>query len=121
MVDEHGGTEGIVTLADIVEELISDAVPMAERGLYIEAVGDGRLIVSGGARLDDINDLLVRESGGGWDRHHRRIDLQSLGRASQARDAHEAGRSGAHRPPGLEETHRGSADRAESGKGGAVR
>ena len=58
VVDEHGGTEGIVTLADIVEELISDAVPQAERGLYIEAVADGRLIVSGGARLDDINELL---------------------------------------------------------------
>jgi len=58
VVDEHGGTEGVVTLADGVEELISDAVPQAERGLYIETVSDGRLIVSGGARLDDINDLL---------------------------------------------------------------
>ena len=58
VVDEHGGTEGIVTLADIVEELISDAVPQAERGLYIESVSSGGLIVSGGARLDDINDVL---------------------------------------------------------------
>ena len=58
VVDEHGGTGGIVTLADIVEELISDAVPQAERGLYIESLASGGLIVSGGARLDDINDLL---------------------------------------------------------------
>jgi putative hemolysin len=58
VVDEHGGTEGIVTLADIVEELISDAVPQAERGLYIESISGGGLIVSGGARLDDINELL---------------------------------------------------------------
>ena len=58
VADEHGGTEGIVTLADIVEELISDAVPQAERGLYIESISSGGLIVSGGARLDDINDLL---------------------------------------------------------------
>ncbi len=58
VVDEHGGTEGIVTLADIVEEIISDAVPQTERGLYIESVADGRLIVNGSARLDDLNELL---------------------------------------------------------------
>lgn len=58
VVDEHGGTEGIVTLADIVEEIISDAVPQTERGLYIENVADGRLIVNGSARLDDLNELL---------------------------------------------------------------
>ncbi len=58
VVDEHGGTEGIVTLADIVEEIISDAVPRKDRELYIEALGPGRLLVNGAARLDDINELL---------------------------------------------------------------
>ena len=58
VVDEHGGNEGIVTLADIIEEIISDAVPLAEQGLYIESVTDGRLIVNGSARLDDLNELL---------------------------------------------------------------
>ncbi len=58
VVDEHGGTEGIVTLSDIIEEIISDAVPTTERELYIEAIGEGRLIVNGNARLDDISELL---------------------------------------------------------------
>jgi CBS domain containing-hemolysin-like protein len=58
VVDEHGGTEGVVTLADIVEEIISDAVPVADRGLYIENLGPGQLVVNGNARLDDINEVL---------------------------------------------------------------
>ncbi|HEV7404209.1 MAG TPA: hemolysin family protein [Chthoniobacteraceae bacterium] len=58
VVDEHGGTEGVITLSDIVEEIISDAVPQAEEELYIEALGNGRLIVNGNARLDDINEML---------------------------------------------------------------
>jgi CBS domain containing-hemolysin-like protein len=58
VVDEHGGTEGTITLADIVEEIISDAVPLADRELYIEPLGEGRLIVDGGARLEDLNEQL---------------------------------------------------------------
>lgn len=58
VVDEHGGVEGIVTLADIVEEIISDAVPRAEQELYIETIACGQLIVNGNARLEDINELL---------------------------------------------------------------
>ena len=58
VVDEHGGVEGIVTLADIVEEIISDAVPVADRELYIEDIGGGQLIANGSARLDDINEML---------------------------------------------------------------
>ncbi|MEA3210838.1 MAG: magnesium and cobalt exporter, family [Chthoniobacter sp.] len=58
VVDEHGGTEGVVTLSDIVEEIISDAVPSGDHNLYIETLGPGRLVVNGAARLDDINELL---------------------------------------------------------------
>ncbi len=54
VVDEHGGVEGIVTLADLVEEIISDAVPQADAGLYLDTIGDGRLLASGNARIEDI-------------------------------------------------------------------
>ena len=58
VVDEHGGVEGVVTLADLVEEIISDAVPQAEAKLYLESIGDGRLLASGSARLEDIEEEL---------------------------------------------------------------
>lgn len=57
VVDEFGGTEGVVSFSDIVEEVISDAVPLGS-DLYIEDAGKGKLIVSGHARLDDISEKL---------------------------------------------------------------
>jgi putative hemolysin len=58
VVDEFGGTEGVVTLSDIVEEIISDAAPLGQADLYIEPLEDGRLLVSGNARLDDLSEHL---------------------------------------------------------------
>jgi putative hemolysin len=57
-VDEFGGTEGIITLSDIVEEIISDAAPLGDAELYIEPLEDGRFLVSGNARLDDVSEHL---------------------------------------------------------------
>jgi putative hemolysin len=58
VVDEHGGVEGIVTLRDLVEEIIGDAVPQSDAKLYIESLGDGRVLASGSARLEDITEEL---------------------------------------------------------------
>jgi len=58
VVDEHGGVEGLVTLADLVEEIISDAVPDSERELYVEVREDGALLASGSARLEDVAEHL---------------------------------------------------------------
>ena len=56
VVDEFGGTEGIVALPDVVEQIISDAIPSADEDLYIENAGGGRLIVAGNVRLDDLSE-----------------------------------------------------------------
>src|SRR6266480_547757 len=58
VVDEFGGTEGIITLSDIVEEILSDAVPRGDVDLYIEPLETGKFLVSGNARLDDLSEHL---------------------------------------------------------------
>lgn len=58
VVDEFGGTEGIVTLSDIIEEIMSDAAPLGDADLYIEPLEDGRFLVNGNARLDDLSEHL---------------------------------------------------------------
>ncbi|CAN5355275.1 hemolysin family protein [soil metagenome] len=58
VVDEFGGTEGIITLGDIIEEILSDAAPLGDADLYIEPLEEGRFLVSGNARLDDLTEHL---------------------------------------------------------------
>src|SRR6266571_5297622 len=48
VVDEFGGTEGIITMSDIVEEILGDAAPSrGDVDLYIEPLEDGKFLVSG--------------------------------------------------------------------------
>ncbi len=58
VLDEFGGVEGVVSLEDFVEELLGDAAPRVEADLYIEQLGDGRLLAAGTARLDDLSEYL---------------------------------------------------------------
>jgi magnesium and cobalt exporter, CNNM family len=58
VVDEFGGTEGIITMDDIIEEILSGTVPQGDAALYIEPLGQGRFLVNGNARLDDLSEHL---------------------------------------------------------------
>jgi CBS domain containing-hemolysin-like protein len=58
VVDEFGGTEGIITMDDIVEEILSGTVPRDALEFYIEPLGNGKFLVSGNARLDDLTEHL---------------------------------------------------------------
>jgi magnesium and cobalt transporter len=58
VVDEFGGTEGIVTFSDIIEDILRDAAPLGEADLDIEPLAEGRYLVNGRARLDDLSEQL---------------------------------------------------------------
>ena len=45
-------------MEDIVEEILHDVVPRDDVALYIEPLGNGRFLVSGNARLDDLSEYL---------------------------------------------------------------
>jgi putative hemolysin len=59
VVDEFGGTEGLVTVEDIVEEIVGEVADEYDpRDLLVEQLASNRFVVSGRMRLEDLNEQL---------------------------------------------------------------
>ena len=69
VVDEYGGTAGLVTLEDLIEELVGEIVDEYDvEEPAVERLADGSVVVTGRMALDDVDELLDAElPQGGWD------------------------------------------------------
>ena len=66
IVDEYGGFEGLLARSNIIERVIGKVAPRQSAELAIQPLGDGRYLVSGMLRLDELNrdlDLNLDEEG----------------------------------------------------------
>ena len=58
VVDEYGGTEGLVTLQDALREVVGDVITDEEETQYhFEELGDGVYVVEGGYPISNLNEL----------------------------------------------------------------
>lgn len=61
VLDEYGGVRGIITIKDLIEELVGDLeddIVTEEPDDFIEAVGENLWRIAGGASLEEIGEVL---------------------------------------------------------------
>src|SRR5690606_20321752 len=92
VIDEYGGTAGLVTLEDLIEELVGEIVDEFDtEDARIEPVVGGGVRVSGSLTIDDANDLLELQLPEGEFDTISGLVLAELGRLAGTGDSVECG------------------------------
>lgn len=88
VIDEYGGTAGLVTLEDLIEELVGEIVDEFDtEDARIEPVPGGGIRVNGSLSIDDANDLLPMQLPEGDYDTVSGLVLSQLGRLASPGDA----------------------------------
>jgi putative hemolysin len=62
VVDEYGGTAGLVTMEDLLEEIVGEITDEYDtEEAQVERLSDGRIRVPGRTPIDALNELLVAQ------------------------------------------------------------
>jgi putative hemolysin len=87
VIDEHGGVDGLITIEDLLEELVGEIYDEFDRDVSgVERAEDGSFIVPGGFPVHDLGDIGVVLPRGEYTTVAGLV-LDRLGRVPEAREA----------------------------------
>ena len=121
VVDEYGGTAGLVTIEDLLEEIVGEITDEYDaEQVDVERLDDGAVRVSSRYPIDDLDELFgvdveeedVDSVGGLMAKHLGKVPIPGL--AGRGARAALRGRAG-HRPP---QPHRDGADQRRTRRRG---